>query len=207
MRKHKKILYISGIISLLFIAPLFWYFSKPTLEKMNLRVMDIGLPYKVKKEERVPEYSQIPMEGWNYKPINIPVNFDKETEKKFIALVNKLQNDKIEKNGIKFQFSNQNSYGDFVKLLNIMLKTKQEFYGIDLDKTNSMYVLYMTPNLQTNYYGDDVVYVDMDTYYYDRSSFFEKLINYSPKGIYYIIFGFLILIYSSILKPKLTINL
>ena len=167
MKKHKKIFYVSGIISLIFIAPLFWFLAQPTLTEMNLRVLDIGLPYKAKVGEKVPEYSQIPVEGWNYKPINIPINFDKKTEKKFIGFVNKLQNDKIEKCGIKFQFSNQNSYADFVNMLNIMLKTKQEFYGIDLEKTNSMYVLYMKPNLEQNYYGGDVVYVDMDEYYYN----------------------------------------
>ena len=135
MKKHKKIFYVSGLISLLFISPLFWYFSKPTLEKMNLRVMDIGLPYKAKNGEKAPEYSQIPMEGWNYKAINIPINFNNETEMKFIGVINKLQNDKIEKSGIKFQFSNQNSYKDLVNLLNIFLKTKQEHYGIDMEKT------------------------------------------------------------------------
>ena len=207
MKKQKKIFYVSGIISLLFIAPLFWYFSKPTLAIMNLRVMDIGLPYKVKKGEKPSEFSQIPMEGWNYKPINIPVNFDKETEKKFIEVVTILQNDKIEKNGIKFQFSNQNSYADFVNMLNIMLKTKQEFYGIDMEKTNSMYVLYMKPNLEVNYFGGDTVYVDMDDYYYNKSTFYEKLIKYSPKESFYLIFGYLILVYCAILKPKLTLNI
>ena len=87
-----------------------------------------------------------------------------------------------------------------------MLKTKQEFYGIDLEKTNSMYVLYMKPNLEQNYYGGDVVYVDMDEYYYNKSSFYEKLIKYSPKESFYLIFGYLILVYCAMLKPKLALN-
>lgn len=210
MKKHKKIFYVSGIISLLFVAPLFWYFSKPTLEKMNLRVMDIGLPYKVKKGEKVPEYSQIPMEGWNYKPINIPVNFDKETEKKFIALVNKLQNDKIEKSGLKFKFTEENSYGDIVKLLNIMLKTNQEYYGFDLKRTNSLYLLYYSPPKKEEYLLDNdqvFSYLNQKEYDYQHSSFWQKLIIFSPKESFYLIFGYLIFLYCAILKPKLTINL
>ena len=204
MKKQIKIFYFSGIISLTFIAPMLYYLAQPTLNDMNLRVMDIGVPYKSKKGEKIPEYSQIPMEGWNYKSIDIPVNFDKKKENEFIKFINKLQHDKIEKSGLKFQFSNENSYGDLVKMLNIMLKTKQEFYGIDMERTNSMYVLFMKQ--EKNYFGGDVVYINMDDFYYDKSSFYEKVINYSPKGTYYLIFGFLILIYSSILKPKLTLH-
>ena len=204
MKKQIKIFYFSGIISLTFIAPMLYYLAQPTLNDMNLRVMDIGVPYKSKKGEKIPEYSQIPMEGWNYKSIDIPVHFDKKKENEFIKFINKLQHDKIEKSGLKFQFSNENSYGDLVKMLNIMLKTKQEFYGIDMERTNSMYVLFMKQ--EKNYFGGDVVYINMDDFYYDKSSFYEKVINYSPKGTYYLIFGFLILIYSSILKPKLTLH-
>lgn len=204
MRKRIKIFYFSGIISLTFIAPMLYYLAQPTLNDMNLRVMDIGVPYKSKKGEKIPEYSQIPMEGWNYKSIDIPVNFDIKKENEFIKFVDKLQRDKIEKSGLKFQFSKENSYGDVVKMLNIMLKTKQEFYGIDMEKTNSMYVLFMKP--EKHYYGGDVVYINMDDFYYNKSSFYEKIIHYSPKGTYYLIFGFLILIYSSILKPTLTLH-
>ena len=209
MKKHKKIFYVSGLISLLFISPLFWYFSKPTLEKMNLRVMDIGLPYKAKNGEKAPEYSQIPMEGWNYKAINIPINFNKETEMKFIGVINKLQNDKIEKSGIKFQFSNQNSYKDLVNLLNIFLKTKQEHYGIDMEKTNSLSHLYFPPPKKDEYFLDNdqgFTYLNQKEYEYQHSSYWQKFINFSPKESFYLIFSFLIFLYCSILKPKLTLN-
>jgi|GEM_PF-5965437 len=36
MKKHRKIFYVSGMISVLFTAPLFWYFSKPTLEQNEI---------------------------------------------------------------------------------------------------------------------------------------------------------------------------
>lgn len=209
MKKQKKIFYVSGIISLIFIAPLFWFLAQPTLTEINFRVLDIGLPYKAKKGEKVPEYSQIPMEGWNYKLIKIPINFDKETEMKFIGVINKLQNDKIEKSGIKFQFSNQNSYSDLVKLLNIMLKTKQEYYGFDMEKTNSLYLLYFPPPKKDEYLLDNdqvFTYLNQKDYDYQHSSFWQKFINFSPKESFYLLFGFLTLLYCSILKPKLTLN-
>jgi hypothetical protein len=208
MRKQKKTFYITGIISLIFIAPVFWYLAQPTLKKMNLRVMDIGLPYKAKKGEKIPEYAQIPFEGWNYKPIKIPANFNENTEKQFIGLISKLQNEKIEKNGLKFQFSKENSYGDIVKMLNIMIKTKQEFYGIDMEKTNSMYVLYFKPIKNDEYVFDcdqTILYLNQRDYESQHSTLWQKLIYFSPKESYYLIFSFLILIYSAMLKPKLTL--
>ena len=210
MRKHKKIFYVSGMISLIFIAPLFWYFAQPTLEKMNLRVMDIGLPAKAKNVEKLPAYTQIPMDGWNYKEIEIPQNFTKSTEEVFIEQVNKLQTAKIEKSGLKFKFSNGNSYGDIVKMLNLMLKTNQEYYGFDFQKTNSLYILYFPPPKEDEYLLDNdqvFTYLNQKDYDYQHFSFWQKFINFSPKESFYLIFGFLILIYCSILKPKLTLNL
>ncbi len=207
MKKNGKIFYVSGIISLIFIAPLFWYLVQPTLKEMNLRVIDIGLPYKAKKGEKTPEYSQIPMDGWSYKPFRITPNFKKKEEEQLISLIKKLQTEKIEKTGLKLQFSDENTYGDFVKLLNLMDKTKQEFYGLDMENTNSLYVLYMKP--EKKYFGNDTVmdYLNQKDYDYHHASFYEKLINFSPKGIYYIILGYLLLVYSAILKPKLTLNI
>lgn len=210
MKKHRKIFYVSGMISVLFTAPLFWYFSKPTLEKMNLRVLDIGLPAKAKNGEKLLESAKIPMDGWNYKEIRLPADFTEATEKKMLNLVNKLQSEKIEKSGLKIKFSKENSYGDIVKLLNIMLKTNQEYYGFDLERSNSLYILYYKPPKKEEnlFYGDqDFTYSKQKDYDYHHSSFWQRLIKFSPRESFYLIFGFLILVYCAILKPKLTLNL
>ena len=211
MRIHKKIFYVSGIISLILIFPIFWYYANSTLSKMNLRVLDIGLPYKAKNGEKTSEYTKIPMVGWKYKPIKIPANFDKNKENEFVLLIQKLKNEKIEKSGLKFQFNDNNSYDDFVKMLNIMMKTEQEFYGLDIENTNSLYVLYFKPVPKNNYplYNDEIIetYRDQKDYNYKNSLFWEKLIQYSPKESFYLFFGYLILLYSSILKPKLSLNI
>lgn len=195
MRKSKKIFYISGIISLTFIAPLFYLIAQPTLEYLNLRVLDIGLPNS---------YNALPKVFRNYQAIPIPANFGCKKEEEFIHLISKIQEEKIENSGLRFQFSDQNTYGDLVKMLNIMLKTKQDAYGIDMEVINSTYVIYMKPdNIR---YGSCIVYNNMDEYNYDRSSFFEKIINFSPRETYYLIFGFLLFLYAAVLKPKLKLQ-
>ena len=198
------------MISLIFVPFLFWYYATPTLKKMELTVIDIGLPFKAKPGENIPENSQIPMKGWNYKPVKINPNFGTKDELYFKSLIEKMMNDGIVKSGIKFQFTNENSYGDFVKLLNLMEKTNQEMYGFDTDKTNSLFVLYNKPNSKNDYplYNDDVVenYSNQKDYDYKHSSFWQKIIKFSPAESYYLIFGYLLLLYFSILKTKITFN-
>ncbi|MBO6184768.1 MAG: hypothetical protein J6O88_08775 [Chryseobacterium sp.] len=206
MRKHKKIYYVAGIISALLVPLLFIYYATPVYNQMNMRVMDIGLPYKAKKGEEIPEYARVPTEGWNYKTINVKPDFDAKTEENFIKEINQLKENDIDKTGIRFQLSDKNVYADIVGLLNIMLKTEQERYGFDMDETNSFYVLYKKTDTQ-GFYGSCVVDVDMDEYYYSQANFWKKLIYYSPKQSYYLIFGFLMLIYCAMLRPKLSFNI
>lgn len=212
MRKHKKIYYVAGVISALLIPLLFLYYATPVYYQMSLRVMDIGLPAKAKKGEKIPEYAKIPTEGWNYKTIKVEPGFDKKTEENFIREINQLKKNNIDQTGIRFQLSDKNVYADIVGLLNIMLKTKQEVYGLDMFETNSFYVLYkkadreMFSGIDGN--GDfGSGYFDMNDYNYRTSNFWNKLIKYSPKESYYLIFGFLMLIYCAMLRPKLSFKI
>ncbi|WP_404985825.1 hypothetical protein ACI513_01420 [Chryseobacterium sp. M5] len=210
MRKHKKIYYVAGIISALLVPLLFLYYANPVYNQMNRRVIDIGLPYKAKKGEKVPEFAKIPIDGWNYKTINVNPGFDEKTEENFIKEINQLKENDIDKTGIRFQLSDKNVYADIVGLLNVMLKTKQERYGLDMEGTNSLYVLYKKPLEYTDVFGcggGDVGYLSIDEYNYDNANFWNKLIHYSPKGSYYLIFGFLILIYCAMLRPKLSFKI
>lgn len=201
--------YVSGIISAVFIPIMFFYFSVPTYNKLNLRVLDIGLPYKLKKGEKDSEYSYstIPSKDWNYKSVNVNKDFNKKSEDYFLKLLNNLKENNIDKTGIKFQFSDQNTYADLVRLLNILQKTKQEMYGLDMEKTNSLYVLHVKPNLkEENYLSSDTIsesYLNQNEYDYKYSNFLEKFIQYSPRESYYLLCGYLLLVYCTILKPKL----
>jgi len=212
MRKHKKIYYIAGIISALLVPLLFLYYATPVYYQMSMRVLDIGLPYKAKKGEKIPEYTQIPKEGWSYKTINVKPGFDEKTEESFIKEINQLKENNVDQTGIRFQLSDKNVYADIIGLLNIMLKTKQERYGLDMDETNSLYVLYkkadhkMFSGIDGNGYCG-FGYFDSDEYKYSKANFWNKLIYYSPKESYYLIFGFLMLIYCAMLRPKLSFNI
>lgn len=210
MRKHKKIYYVAGIISALLVPLLFLYYATPVYYQMSMRAIDIGLPYKAKKGEKIPEYTQIPKEGWNYKTINVKPDFDEKTEEIFIKEINQLKENDIDKTGIRFQLSDKNIYADIIGLLNIMLKTKQERYGLDMERTNSLYVLYKKPLEYTDVFGcggGDVGYLSIDEYNYANANFWNKLIHYSPKESYYLIFGFLMLIYCAMLRPKLSFKI
>lgn len=194
-------------------APLFWYLTQSTLQEMNLRATDIGLPYKLKQGNKYSDYEfcVIPTKGWKYKTVNIDVNFDKSKEQYYIALIEKLKKENIDSMGIKFQFSDKNTYKDLVGMINIMQKTNFAQYGLDTGNENSIYAVYNKPTIydESNLWGKDVVYeyVNQKEYDFHHASFYDKLINFSPKGIYYIIFGYLLLVYSAILKPKLTLRI
>lgn len=191
------------MISLIFIPIIFWFSTKPTLDQLNLRVLGLGLPYKAKKGEKASDFATIPIDGYEYQTINLPTNFDKKTENEYINIIKKLQKQNIDKTGIKFQLSDNNSYNDLVRLINLMLKTEQDFWGLDTEKTNAFYVVHrkFEYNNKDNFVlcgGVIFDYIDQKDYDYKHSSFLEKIIKYSPKETYYLLFGFLVLVYTSI---------
>lgn len=46
--------------------------------------MDIGLPAKPKNGEKLPEFTPIPIAGWNYQLVKVHINFDNSQEKQYI---------------------------------------------------------------------------------------------------------------------------
>ena len=211
MRKHKKIYYVAGIISALLVPLLFLYYAAPVYNQMNMRVIDIGLPAKAKNGEEISELTKLLTKGWNYKTITVEPGFDKKTEEHFIREINQLKENNIDQTGIRFQLSDKNVYADIVNLLNISLITEQERYGFDMDGTNSFYVLYKKPLDKPNEFGcggsGNMLYLNMDQYNYANANFWNKLIRYSPKESYYLIFGFLMLLYCAMLRPKLSFKI
>nr|WP_314491243.1 hypothetical protein [uncultured Chryseobacterium sp.] len=212
MKKHKRIYYVSGIISAVLVPLLFVYYAAPVYSQMNMRVMDIGLPAKAKKGEKTPEFAKIPTEGWTYKTINVKPGFDQKTEDDFIKEIDQLRVKDVDFTGIRFQLSDENVYADLVHLLNIVEKTKYQQWGLDTGKTNSLYLPYRKI-INESHYGVDgngdcgMGYLKINDYNYAQASFWKKMICYSPKESYYLIFGFLMLIYCVMLKPKLSFNI
>lgn len=194
------------MISLIFIPILFWYFGSATLKGMEVRVLDFGLRSKEKEGQPVPEYYRIAMEDWTCKPVNVPPNFGIKEEQNFENLIRLMVSQNVAKSGIQFKFTDQNSYGDLVKILNLMLKTNQEVYGLDLDDTNSFYLLHKKQLPQFDIYrcgtGYDLLYMNQVEYDFTHSSFWTKIIKYSNNEIYLLITGFLILIVVSLVTFK-----
>jgi len=203
MKKHKKIFCFGGMISLIFIQIIFWFSAQSTLDEINLRGLDIGLPYKVKTGEKAPEFATIPIVGYKYETINLPSNFTEKAENEYVNKVLHLQKQNIDKTGIKFQLSDTNNYNDLVRLINLLLKTKQDSWGLDTDNTNSFFVVHRKIDYNKkndfSFCGGVIFdYIDQNDYDFKHSNFLEKILKYSPKESYYLILGFLVLTYTSV---------
>ena len=208
MKKSKKILYVSGIISAIIIPVIFLFYAIPAYNQINVSVLDIGVPAKESNTYKIPEEYRFPSteRGWKYKIINLPVNFSEKDEFKYFNLVKELQKKEYAKIGIRFQLNDKNTYNDFVKLINLMLKTDQESYGFRCEDDSFYVVKYKQIEEYTNWCGTDssMNYIDGDKWN-DKMKLgnFAYFLSKLPKESFYIIFGYLILIYSAMLKPKL----
>mgnify|MGYP003607791621 FL=1 len=174
--------------------------------------MDLGLPARESANYKIPEEYKFPSpeKGWKYQTIKLPINFSENDEQKYYNLVKELQDKKYDKIGIRFQFNNENTYNDFVKLINLMLKTKQESYGFR-SEDNSFYVVKFKQIEEFKSWcgtNSSMNYIDGDEWN-ERNKLgnFGYFLSKLPKESFYIIFGYLILIYSAMLKPKMTFNI
>ena len=140
-----------------------------------------------------------------YKLISVPSNFKREQEQHFENLILEMASKDVPKTGIQFQFSDANTYGDLVKILNLTLKTKHEVYGVDLDSSNSLYILNQT--FEPNYYdinrcgtGADQVFIYKQDDRKLAQIRWEKLLDSFTVESSYLIFGYLLLVIVTTLK-------
>ena len=200
------------MISAVLVPVIFLFFAIPAYKQINVSVLDLGLPARESANYKIPEEYKFPSpeKGWKYQTIKLPINFSENDEQKYYNLVKELQDKKYDKIGIRFQFNNENTYNDFVKLINLMLKTKQESYGFR-SEDNSFYVVKFKQIEEFKSWcgtNSSMNYIDGDEWN-ERNKLgnFGYFLSKLPKESFYIIFGYLILIYSAMLKPKLTFNI
>lgn len=193
------------MISLIFIPILFWYFGSSYLKTLDVRALDIGLPAKSREGKPAPIYATVPKEGMTYKLISVPSNFKGEQEQHFENLILEMASKNVPKSGIQFQFSDANTYGDLVRILNLTLKTKKEVYGVELDSSNSFYILNRA--FEPNYYdinrcgtGADQVFIYKQDDRKLAQIKWEKLLDSITVESSYLIFGYLLLVIVSTLK-------
>lgn len=215
MKPLKKIYYVPGLISAIIIPILFWFYSNRKLNEPITNVMDIGLPVKVhstsskEEKDRIYQNSFEPLRNWNYKEIIVKPNTARQNSDLYVSEIKKLQQRNEKETGIEFMINDDNSYDDFISLLNDMVISKHERYGLDMEKTWHFFVLvdYKDPNAKNNLLEGDFVICGTSFLYrydvYDPENIFEKLVKGSlPKDCYYLIFGFLILLNISMLSIK-----
>ncbi|MCC3217521.1 hypothetical protein LIV57_19855 [Chryseobacterium sp. X308] len=201
----KKIYYFPGLISALLIPVLFWYYGNQKFEDINLSVIDIGLPAKEREGIKNTFASFEPARNWNYKKIKIAPGTAKENSKSYVSELKKLQKRNEKESGIEFILDQNNSYGDFVSVLNDLTIAKQEQYAVDLEKTGHIFAVYsyIDPKVQYPEYECLLCYDVIRPQY--KPDFFEKIqlrLAELPKDTYYFIFGFLLFLNISMLSIK-----
>ena len=142
----RRIYYVPGILSAVMSPIMFWFYGNRELQKPMPNVIDIGLPYKVhsksSKEEknRIYQNSFEPYRNRNYKKIIVKPNTARQNSNYFVSELKKLQQRNQKETGIEFIINDENFY-DFISMLNDCHISKQETYGVDMDKTWHFFVL------------------------------------------------------------------
>ncbi|WP_294294004.1 hypothetical protein [uncultured Chryseobacterium sp.] len=81
------------------------------------------------------DYTFEPLRNWNYKKIKVDPLTAKENSTLYVSELKSLKKINQKETGIEFILDENNTYGDFVSLLNDMATAKQEAYALDLEKT------------------------------------------------------------------------
>ena len=212
----RKIYYFPGLISALLIPVLFWYYIHPYIDKTVYNVVDFGLPMKLANDKGNFNSTLEPLRRWNFKKIKVGSGKAKENSSLYVSEIQKLQKKNEKNTAIEFILNKDNTYGDFVSLLNDMAIAKHESYALDLDKTGNFLVpvIYKTPVIIEE--SECLLCNDVITDYYEPTfsneicdfinrqyyrTIFENA-SKLPKGAYYILFAFLLFLNISMLSIK-----
>ncbi|KUJ52476.1 hypothetical protein [Chryseobacterium sp. JAH] len=207
MISGKKIYYVPGLISALLIPVLFWYFGNQKLNEPINNIMDFGLPAKYNPDIPLKEHDKTfeQVRNWKYQKITVQPNSAKNNSQFYVSKIKELQKRNEKETGIEFILDDNNTYGDFASLLNDMAISKQETYGLDLDKTGHLFatVNYQDPNAKEIEYDgllyNDTIYNEYKPTFFDNTQFFIKQL---PKETFYLFFGFLIFLNISMFSIK-----
>ena len=200
----QKIYYVPGLISAILIPLLFWFYGSQKLNEPTPNVMDFGLSKKLEPNEKITGMDFEYYRNWNYKKIVVQPNTARKNSNYYVSEIKKLQKRNQKETGIEFIIGDNNSYDDFISILNDFEKSKQKQFGLDLDKTGHIFAVHIYKNSnknEINYYGGDVVYYELpDDYYLKGFRKFQYQLSHLPKNTFYLIFGYLILLNISILS-------
>lgn len=205
----KKIYYVPGLISAILIPILFWYYGNQKFEEINVSMIDIGLPSKLKEDRSNDMYSFESIRNWDYKKIKIEPYTAQRNSKLYVSELKNLQKRNEKESGIEFILDKNNTYGDFVSVLNDLEIANQAQYAVDLEKTGHIFAVYsyIDPNIKQTeclLCNDTIDWAPTEADMFE-SSIYEKITKAFmplPKEVYYFIFGFLIFLNISMLSIK-----
>lgn len=207
----KKIYYVPGLISAILIPILFWYYGNQKFEEINVSVIDIGLPAKEREEDQNTFASFEPYRNWDYRKINVVPGTAEQNSNLYVSELKNLQKRNEKESGIEFILDPNNTYGDFVSVLNDLAIAKQDQYAVDLQKTGHIFAVYsyINPNVQYPEYEcllcNDIIGREVQETKMLDSSIYEKFtttFTAFPKDVYFFIFGFFIFLNISMLSIK-----
>ncbi|WP_294276335.1 hypothetical protein [uncultured Chryseobacterium sp.] len=203
----RRMYYVPGLISALLIPLLFWYYGNQKFNNINVRIIDIYLPFKSRKSQ------QLPYEQNSYdKQIQVSPQYGKEHIGLYVSGINSIKNKK-QASGIEFILNNENTYGDFVALLNALEITHYPDYYLDLDGSGHLYVINENSlNVLPVAYNDDFIrcgndFLDFSPEYFNAHllkgiSKLEYHLTQLPLPAMHILFAFLLFINVSMLSIK-----
>jgi hypothetical protein len=210
----RKIFYVPGMVSALLIPVLFWFYINPYIDKTVYNIVDIGLPAKVAQNKSSYDYTFEPFRNWNYRKIKVNPSRVKENSAFYVSKLKALQKRNEKETGIEFILDKNNSYGDFVSLLNDMAIAKQETYALDMEKTGHLFAVVNYIDPKSKEFEDecllchDVIYEVIEPSFWDEflnTDYYQTVFNNLsklPEGAYYIVFGFLLFLNISMFSVK-----
>ncbi len=161
--------------------------------------MDLGLPAKV-RPNRPFDNTFEPYRNWNYKKIIVSPNTALQNQKLYVSELKKLQSRNEKKSGIEFIINDNNSYQDFIALMDAMSISKQDAFSVDMEKTGHFFALHFYKDANKIERGyDNICGTESETIYskeernykgFDTLQYLPDL----PKQSFYVIFGFLLFV-------------
>ncbi len=206
-RRSVKVFYVPGVISAIIIPLLLWHYGGQRIDRRVYTVIDLGLPAKPRpgSADVVPGTFE-PFRSWDYRKIIVKPHTAKQNRNLYVSEVNNLQRRNEKETGIEFIMGDQNSYEDFITLLDVMSEAKQDTYGLDIDVTGHLFAVH----IQKDPIEEDLGYVSIcggkDHMTYEKTdvldgvrNLYGLLLNMPPKA-YFIVFGYLLLLQISVLS-------
>ena len=199
----RKIYYVPGLISAILIPLIFWFYGNRKLQEPITNVIPFGVSKKLEPNQKVTGMDFEYYRNWNYKKIVVQPNTAIKNSKFYVSELKKLQARNEKNTGIEFIIGKNNTYDDFISILNDFEKAKQLQYGLDLDKTGHIFAVHFykdsnAKEIDTFSICGGAIFEHYEPTLYEKIIYKFPEFGKLPRPAYYLIFGYLILLNVSI---------